>query len=105
MDLSYTDVANRYRRQTLSILADERPLSVSELASRIVAHPSNDATNESTETQVRKARLALYHVHLPKLDESGLVSYTHETGEVTVPEGVADDLAEIAETFRSQMDE
>lgn len=102
---SFTDVANRYRRQTLSILAKERQLRVSELASRIAAHPSNHSVSESNDSQVRKIQIALCHVHLPKLDESGLITYAHESGEVTVPEEVADDFTEIAETYGGNLTE
>ncbi|WP_139231130.1 DUF7344 domain-containing protein [Halostagnicola kamekurae] len=98
---SFTDVANRYRRQTLSILAEEQPLDVSELASRIAARSPDGASGEPTDAQVRSARVALYHVHLPKLADSGLISYARESGEVTVPAEV-DDLEAIAETYRSQ---
>ncbi|WP_050049600.1 helix-turn-helix transcriptional regulator [Halostagnicola sp. A56] len=99
---SFADVANRYRRQTLSILAEEKPLTISELASRIAARSPNGASGESTDAQVRSAQIALYHVHLPKLADSGLVSYAHESGEVTVPANVGD-LSKIADTYRSQL--
>ncbi len=101
VEISYTVGANKYRRQTLSILAEERTLSVSELAKRLTTHPSNTSASESKDTRIRKTRLALCHVHLPKLDESGLVSYAHDAAEVTVPEEVVGTLPEIAETLQS----
>lgn len=102
-DPSFTDVSNRYRRQTLSILAEERSLCVSDLASRIVSHPSNSFATEADET--RNVRLALCHVHLPKLDESGLVSYAHESGEVTLSTAIDENLPELTGRVRATFDE
>lgn len=104
-DPSFTDVANRYRRQTLSILAEERSLCVSDLASRIVSHPSNSFAPDADETQTRNVRLALCHVHLPKLDESGLVSYAHESGEVTLTAAIDENLPALTGRVRATFDE
>ncbi|UPV74258.1 helix-turn-helix domain-containing protein [Halorussus limi] len=56
------------RRRTLRALdPDERPVALSELRDRVADGSDSDTV-----------AVRLHHVHLPKLDEAGLVSYDPE---------------------------
>jgi len=72
-------VSNGRRRRILSILRDaDDPIDESTLARRLaVEDPAADASEEGT----RSVRVDLAHVHLPKLEDAGLVE--RDDGAVT----------------------
>lgn len=62
------------RRATLEILDERRPpLDLEELA-RAIARREREATSVDEETVARVAT-SLYHNHLPKMDDCGVVDY------------------------------
>jgi hypothetical protein len=68
-----------HRRLLLSILLDPSPpRRAGPIARELAARTGCWAGSP----EVRDARLALHHVHLPKLDEAGLVEYDPETRQV-----------------------
>lgn len=68
------------RRESLSILADrEGALRERDLAEAIAAAESDDVT----ESAVRTVTVELRHLHLPKLDEAGLVAWDPDGETVT----------------------
>lgn len=73
-------VESERRRTTLAVLESrDGSLSRGELAREVAARetdgePSTEAVNE--------LRILLYHVHLPKLADTGLIEYNDETGSV-----------------------
>lgn len=72
-------LAHRRRRCVCEVLAaaDRKFLPLSEVTEQVVASPEG-RTDEATET----VKIKLHHVHLPKLDEAGLLEYDHETNAV-----------------------
>lgn len=68
-------VVNAERRRLIRLLADaDGTLSTSFLAERLVERTESGADLDSSE-DVRSVRLALHHVHLPALEDAGLVEY------------------------------
>lgn len=71
--------ADRHRRIVLAVLAGEqRRLTVNDLAKAIVKHNHHVPVTETSGGQLSKLGASLHHVHLPKIEESGLVTYDPE---------------------------
>lgn len=72
-------LSDRNRRLTLSYLEDEdRSKSVETLAAEVVAEREDVSPDDVGDDERRAAAVKLYHVHLPTLDEAGLVSFDPE---------------------------
>lgn len=66
------------RMRAVSILsAHDRPLSVEQLASELAAR------DVGTLSDPERAKIALYHAHLPMLADVGVLEFDHESGLVT----------------------
>lgn len=73
-------LANERRRQLLAVLGErERALDRGEVAVEVAAL---EAGGEPSESVVRDVERDLSHVHLPKLDEVGLVDYDRDAATV-----------------------
>jgi hypothetical protein len=69
-------VGNRRRRRLLSLLWEEDGAwTVEELATRLATAESDAATETPPEERLEAVRIELYHTHLPKLAELGVVEY------------------------------
>lgn len=68
-------VSNRYRRCALAFLA-EGPTSPADLATRVAAWEHGTHPGRLADAEVDAIHAALHHVHLPKLEEAGLVERT-----------------------------
>jgi len=70
-------LAHGRRRSVCEVLAaaDREFLPLEELSERV-------ASIDESGTDERTARIELHHVHLPKLDEAGLLEYDHELNTV-----------------------
>jgi predicted transcriptional regulator len=76
-------LADERRRETLRVLREaDTPLSVTDLAVELtgVGEPSTDQAVE----RVRRRRVQLYHRHLPRLADVGLVEFDPERRIVSV---------------------
>jgi len=87
-------LAHGRRRTVCETLAgaDQKFLPLDELSERVVAR-HHDGADGSVDPQA--VRVELHHVHLPKLDEAGLLEYDHEINTVyyephPVVESIAD---------------
>lgn len=93
------------RRRALAVLADaEEPLGRGELARRLVAGRSVDDPHgtESNEAGTTKVEISLGHIHLPKLEASGVVERTAEGEYGVTPRGY--DLERAAQAFEARLD-
>lgn len=71
-------LAHRHRQLALRRLAkQDTPLHVADLA-RDLAELDADVDTRSHD-EVKSLATRLYHVHLPKLDEAGIISFDAET--------------------------
>jgi len=70
------------RRDTLSILANRTgPIPLETIASEVAAR---DSTVDETDTAALDATaMSLHHIHLPKLDEAGMIDYDPTTNKIT----------------------
>ncbi|MBV0903434.1 winged helix-turn-helix domain-containing protein [Haloarcula salina] len=70
----FETLANEERREILHYLTSEQEtLSVRDLAERLSVDPDDDGA-------VHRARVQLHHVHLPKLNDAGLVVWGRDQG-------------------------
>jgi DNA-binding transcriptional ArsR family regulator len=67
-------LANRRRRVTLSVL-EEGQTSVEALATSIAADELDKPRSRVTDEDRTRVEVALHHVHLPKLQDAGLLTY------------------------------
>lgn len=73
-DAAFEVLAHRHRRVVLSHLADSNGTATfDQLASAITADPGADESPDVV-------RLQLHHVHLPKLQQAGLIDYDGPDG-------------------------
>lgn len=70
-------LASEQRRQLLRELRDSeaRTSTMEELATAL-----------ATDGNLERTRIALHHVHLPKLDACGIISYSRDSGGVQYPD-------------------
>ena len=78
----HSALAHERRRHVLSILEDaEAEMSLNELVREVASRESGDKPGATCD-EVEQIRISLYHRHLPKLADVGLVD--HNPGEKTV---------------------
>ena len=78
----HSALANERRRHVLSILEDaETEMSLNELVREVADRESGNEPGATCD-EVEQIRISLYHRHLPKLADVGLVE--HNPGEKTV---------------------
>lgn len=81
-DDAFSALAHPVRRQLLvALLESDAPKGLSEL-SRSLNTESTRGTGEGS----HEIRISLYHNHVPKLDEAGIVSYFEEREAVELTE-------------------
>jgi len=100
-------LAHERRQSVCEVLAaaDREVLSLEEVSERVAAR-QEDRTDGPADA--RTVKVDLHHVHLPKLDEAGLIEYDHEINTVyyetdPVVESIADG-AEPLEAARTGTD-
>ena len=75
-DRCFEALADDSRRHVLSALCRaETPLSLSELAIDLVNAETGPANPTSEDDPVRNRKIELYHRHVPKLADAGLVEF------------------------------
>lgn len=90
-DTAYDLLSNARRRLVISHLRGaEEPVSVSELSERIAAWENDIPVEELSDQQTKRVYVSLYQIHIPKLDEFGLVDYDKESGNVSLTPRVAE---------------
>ncbi|ELZ23671.1 hypothetical protein C475_15408 [Halosimplex carlsbadense 2-9-1] len=84
VDLVYAALAVADRRFVLALLTDrERPVHLSSVADALAAR-KHDGPGSAPESLVRSTITALYHVHVPKLADAGIVVYDPESETVSL---------------------
>lgn len=64
------------RRHTLRALRDtDSPLALADVAAEISAHEQPTATETPDWDNIKRIYVALYHCHVPKLEDAGLVEF------------------------------
>lgn len=82
---TFSALSNPVRRIVLYYLAEqETPVTFDRLAIQVAAWRTDsdpDAVDDATLTEIRTA---LYHVHLPKLADFGIITYKANPGEIAL---------------------
>lgn len=65
----------------------DRPVTLAELAADVTAQEREINRESLSHGSVQAAYLSLYHTHIPKLSESGVVEYDRESSTVRLAEG------------------
>jgi DNA-binding transcriptional ArsR family regulator len=83
-DVVFSVLSNRRRRQVLRYLRTcESTVEVRDLARQVAAWENDLSPDELTYQQRKRVYTSLHQTHLPKLDESGFVTYDRDRGTVT----------------------
>lgn len=84
-------LADERRRALVSVLAtrdDPGPVDIEELSRAVVALETNTDATDVAEDDLRRVRLTLHHVHLPKMADYGLISYDQDRKAVALADGL-----------------
>lgn len=83
-------LADPYRRSVLAYLDDRMQADITELAEH-VAGCEHESTVGTTPTDIHeRVFTSLYHCHLPKLSDAGLIEYDQAQGVVELAENDVD---------------
>ncbi|WP_135805552.1 DUF7344 domain-containing protein [Halorussus marinus] len=83
LDATLNALAHRRRRDALYCLAERDPETVSGLARELAARQTGVSVDEMSSEGVDRIETDLYHVHLPKLSEAGIVEYDDRSGAIS----------------------
>ncbi len=84
LDELFAALADSRRRTILTVLANQyHPLSTETLARDVAAREDETAEREVSQERVDEVRLSLHHVHLPLLNDAGLIGYDSESETVS----------------------
>lgn len=90
-DTVYDLLSNGRRRFVISRLRRaEGPVSVSDLSEAVAAWENDIPQSELTDKQIKRVYVSLYQIHIPKLDEAGLVAYDKDSGLVELTPAVSE---------------
>lgn len=83
----YSCLAHRRRRHVLLYLQDTgEPQALTELAEIVADREADSSASETDGELVKTVYTSLYHAHVPKLDEAGLVQYEEDDDTVELVE-------------------
>lgn len=84
----FADVLSHPRRRLVFELlrGNDKPLALADVASEVAAHERALPGTEPTSESVRRLKLTLHHLHLPKLAAHGVVTYDSEQRVVALTE-------------------
>lgn len=86
----YDLLSNARRRFVISYLRDrDEPVELSELSRDVAAWENETDVENLTDQQIKRVYVSLYQTHVPKLDESGILEYDQDTGQVALTSNVA----------------
>lgn len=78
VDELFEILSHERRRAVLATLSDHQSVAVESLAADVAACESDDSPAVPSESLVDEVHVTLHHVHLPKLDDAGLVDYDRD---------------------------
>lgn len=78
LDTMLDGCGHKHRRIVLATLANQQqPLSIDDLTNAIIKH-DYDLPRREIDEIAKRIHLGLYHHHLPKLDQAGVIQYHPE---------------------------
>lgn len=84
LDTLYDLLANRRRRYAISCLNDHGSMALPDLADEVVCYENDAPITEIPEDEVLRVYSSLWHAHIPKLAEAGVVEYDQDQDIVTL---------------------
>ncbi|WP_135303812.1 DUF7344 domain-containing protein [Haloarcula amylovorans] len=99
LDCIYRALAARERRLALSCLQDHQTLTLADLTELVLERTDEADITTVSEDRIRDTYFALYHTHVPILEESDLVRYDQTDDLVTVTERVRPALSSVRENL------
>jgi hypothetical protein len=86
-DLAFDLLKNERRRRVLHYLADaDGQVTLGDLAEHIAALENDTTVQALTSTERKRVYVGLYQVHLPKMDDAGVVTFDRNRGTVEADE-------------------
>lgn len=84
-DITFDEIfeilSNNRRRQVIRYLGDtDEPIAIGTLAEQIAADETEKAVDELTSQERKRVYVGLYQVHLPKMDDMGVISFDTPRG-------------------------
>jgi hypothetical protein len=93
-DALFSLLRNERRREVIRYLRGRtEPVELRELSEHVAAIENDCCRADVTYEQRKRVQTALYQMHLPKLDEQGVVSYDQRAGSVSLAPGAEKCLA------------
>lgn len=90
-DTVYDLLSNKRRRFVISKLRRaDGAVSVNELSESVAAWENGVEVDELTDKQIKRVYVSLYQIHIPKLDDAGLVAYDKDSGQVELTPTVSE---------------
>jgi len=87
--LVYDALADERRRRVVHLLAEaDAALTIEELTERMVG-TGDDSTDDPDDGEIARLRTSLYHVHVPKLSDAGIVRFSPEERRVRLTDSVS----------------
>ena len=87
LDGLFDALSNERRRRVVHFLNGRRtPIGLADLADEVAAREIGVPIDETDSEEVERVYVSLYHVHVPKLADRGLVEYDRERGLVSPSE-------------------
>lgn len=85
MGTHYLDIiSNSRRRRVLGYLKEYSSGSISEVSLYVAVREHGKDLEQLSEKEEKRVYVGLYQVHLPRLEDAGLIQYDVDTGEVTI---------------------
>jgi len=83
---------DQHRRIVLAVLADQqRSLTVNDLRNAIIKHNHHTSITDAATELTTRVQIELVHVHIPKLEEAGVIEYDMDR-QLVEPTAQFDDL-------------
>lgn len=90
-DVVFDLLSNRRRRFILSHLYEQGPTTLMTFAVEIAAWEEGIDIEDVTDSQRKRAYVSIYQTHVPKLEDSGVITYDSDSGLIELTER-ADDI-------------
>lgn len=89
LDEIFATLQHERRRRVISRLQTaENPISLTDFADELAAEETETSTDDVSEAEMTRVSTSLYHVHLPKLADAGIVEYDWDEDTITLAENV-----------------
>lgn len=86
-DTVHDVLANKHRRYAIDCLQKyDEPLTLADLANEVSARENGTRVTDIPAEEMKDVYMELYHVHVPKMEEAGIVAYDQDRDLVTLTE-------------------